>query len=122
MKTAVLCVLLAVGLSAADEGVAQRQGPIRGAPTEGCGTYLADRGRDGDFLNGTTVQYLAWTQGYISAYNIFSNHPQVQPPEYSTIAAYLDKYCRENPLRFVINGVDSLIAELGGYRATYLRK
>jgi hypothetical protein len=37
-------------------------------------------------------------------------------PEFATIAKYLDKYCQDNPLHRVGNGIDSLLAELGGYK------
>ena len=75
-----------------------------------CGVYLADR-KDGirDAL------YADWVAGFMSSYNMFSSHPQVSPiPDQPTTLAYLDKYCRENPLSYVSAGVMNLIGDLGG--------
>ena len=93
---------------------AQRAAEFTGAGIVSCGVYLEDRKTDQRY----NQQYTQWSSGYVSAYNIFSTYPQISQNRISpeTTLAYLDKYCRDNPLKFVIDGVDSLIAELGGYR------
>lgn len=91
---------------------AQRQGLVFGAGTVGCGVYLQDR------ANRLTVaehQYAQWAWGYMASYNSFSTQPQVPLVEESTLLAYLDKFCRDNPLNFVADGVNSLIAAKGGW-------
>jgi hypothetical protein len=69
-----------------------------------------------------SVQFFAWVQGYLSGYNNYAKYPLVEIPEYAAIAKYLDKYCQDNPMLHVSNGIDSLLAELGGYKQPYLAK
>jgi hypothetical protein len=37
-------------------------------------------------------------------------------PDGPSMLAYVDKYCRENPLKTVFNGADTLFAELQDWR------
>lgn len=68
------------------------------------------------------IQVSSWIQGYLGGYNYFSKHPMVTVPEIAGIATFLDKYCADNPMQHVANGIDSLLAELGGYKQPYLSK
>lgn len=77
-----------------------------------CGEYLANRGSDDKSIYNQV--YATWVQGYFSGYN--STMPKKQfdaglPP--STILAYLDKYCRDNPLSNVAVGTDCLFKAKG---------
>ena len=88
--------------------VAQTSAPTKGHGAVPCGTYLQDR-KDEFESSG----YVAWTMGYMSAYNTFANGAKVKKiPSRETIHAYLDKHCRENPLDLVQDGVDRLRADL----------
>jgi hypothetical protein len=95
--------------------VAQRTETIAGLGTAGCGEYLADR-QVGAHSDGV---YASWILGYISAYNLYSTSRPVAAnaiPKTSTALAYLDKYCRDNPLSLVVAGAGCLIGDLGGER------
>jgi len=120
MKAATLVVTTVVGLVAmanSPSALAQRGGVGAGAGTIQCGEYLEDRkqNRYGDF-------YYSWVLGYLSAYNFFASHPQVEIPAPATIHAFLEKHCRDHPLDRLFQGVNSLLAELGGWRAPYLKQ
>ena len=91
---------------------AQRLAEYHGAGNMKCGEYLEDRG-----LNRSVSDVVQWANGYLAAYNFFAAHPQTKEvPSDSTILAYLDKHCRDNPLHRVAQGLNSLIGDLGGWR------
>lgn len=92
---------------------AQRQADVRGFGAQGCGKYLADRAKKSVAFD---QGYAGWVLGYLSAYNFFGTHKQVALPEPDTVLAYTDKYCRDNPLRYVANAADALIGDTGGWR------
>ena len=106
-------IAVAVVLLMMSNAIAQRESEVGGAGTVSCGVYLQDRRTD----NRIDIQYVQWFWGYVSAYNFFSQHAQISRTRISgeTILAYLDKYCRDNPLQFVVEGGDAMIAELGGW-------
>jgi hypothetical protein len=63
------------------------------------------------------IAYTAWIMGFVSGHNWMTPGNQAKTggslsPE--TIALYLDKYCRENPLQDFINGTFELVKELRG--------
>lgn len=77
-----------------------------------CGTFLEARSN-----NASLYQFTSFVYGYISAYNFFSVHPQVtRELPTATIAAYLDKFCRDNPLKTVQQGTTALIGDVGGWK------
>lgn len=105
-------VLLAAFALVAAGALAQRVGAIHGAGSTDCGDYLEDRAKGNGGLDAT---YFSWALGYMSAYNIYSQYPQISPlPGSSTILAYLDKHCRDQPLTLVATGVIYMIGDLGG--------
>lgn len=109
-QTALLTVtLFAAVLPAAH---AQRAFEGAGAGVLTCGDYLKWRESKRDIR-----ELSSWTWGYISAYNQWSTYPPVREfPSDSTVAAYLDKHCRDNPLDSVFQGIVALVADLGGFR------
>ena len=52
--------------------------------------------------------------GYITGYNNYGTSPQIKVPDPNTILAYMDKYCKDHPLRNVLSGTLELIGDLGG--------
>ena len=99
-------------LCASSSVMAQRVGMVNGAGLVGCGEFLEDRKSDR-----FKQYYTQWVQGYLSAYNLFSSHPQIaRIPDEATIDAYLQKHCRDNPLASVINATAFLIGDLGGFK------
>lgn len=109
MKARVIVALLIAAFSAS--ALAQRPGLIIGAGAFTCGEYLEDRKH-----NRHNDHYSDWVVGYLSAYNAFSAHPQIDIPKQVTIHAYLEKHCRDYPLHYVVQAVNALIGELGGVR------
>ena len=106
-KTAILVISIAV--LCASQAHAQRVGGAYPPGTNTCGDYLEYRkDSSGD------SRYADWAWGFLSAYNLFGTKPQVQGSvSRGTILAYLDKYCRDEPLSHVITGVSKLARELG---------
>lgn len=113
-----LILFLAIGSSAA---MAQRAALVKGPPAISCGAYVESRLDEGA-LGPNAIQMFSWVQGYLSAYNNYSKYPMVDVPSFAGIGAFLDKYCQDNPLHHVAHGIDSLLAELGGYKQPYLGK
>lgn len=89
---------------------------ILGAGTAQCGEYLDDR-RTGDEDRTASIYYTSWVAGFLTAWNARTNFSeQVDPHRLkneTTIVAYLDKYCRDNPLGKVIEGTVCLMSDLG---------
>ena len=71
---------------------AQRAATITGLGGYGCGKYLEHRKSANNTQDGV---YVNWVWGYLSGYNVFSTHREVEIPERSAVLAYLDKYCRD---------------------------
>jgi hypothetical protein len=64
----------------------------------------------GDWYTREVVAY--WTRGFISGYNWFNPTNQVlRDLSYETMVAYVDKYCRDNPLKGFTDAAIQLICE-----------
>jgi len=76
---------------------------LSGAGTTSCGQYI-EHSDDSHLSN----LYVTWAQGFLSGLNIANNVIAKQEfvllPDGASIKAYLDKYCRENPLEEPITG------------------
>ena len=90
---------------------------IAGPGAASCGLYIEGRalpsaGSRGS-INDMTV---LWIQGFLSgmnAYRSVSKHGEmVLLPDAPSLLAYMDKYCRENPLKSVVQGASAMYAEL----------
>ena len=89
---------------------AERTGVVMGIGQSSCGEYVAWR-TGGNQVS--VIQATDWTFGFISAYNLYGSKSQIEnPPTYATVGLYLEKYCRDYPLRTLTGGVLSLINEL----------
>jgi hypothetical protein len=58
--------------------------------------------------------YQQWAWGFMSGHNWVSRDQQTRTADDATVAAFLDNYCRRNPLSTVGAGVAALVAETGG--------
>lgn len=111
VRSLVLVTLLSsVGLSSV---VVAQTYPVRGAGTTGCGTYLEWRGSNDQ---PSLAQATQWAWGYLHGYNVTAGDPIVEAPDKDTVLAYLEKFCRENPLKPLAWGLPSLVEDLGGAR------
>lgn len=91
---------------------AQRTGFVNGAGNFGCGEFLSDKAS-----NRGMYDYAQWVSGFASAYNLFSTHPQINQPDHLTVVAFLEKYCRDNPLHQVNRAAFKMIGDLGGWKS-----
>ena len=112
MKSTLLAAALLAALTVTPTATAQRAFNSGGHGNVECGKYLQFRA---DRADADTI--VAWTWGYMTAYNQWSTHPQInQFPADHTVLAYLDKHCRDNPLDTVLQGIIALVADMGGFR------
>ncbi len=111
-KTLAQMLIFAIFISLSVEATAQRAANIKGVGNVGCGEYLQDRRN-----NQYGQVYAQWVQGFVSGYNFYGQHAQTSSiPDEPTVHAYLEKYCRDNPLENVARATMFLIADLNGYR------
>src|SRR4051812_2257287 len=81
-----------------------------GVGARSCGQYLEARAsRDGVY----EIATLHWVQGFLSGMNTYRalaprNSTKLTLPAYQSISAFIDKYCRENPLKAVSDGAYDL--------------
>jgi hypothetical protein len=106
MKTIVMSILLmlAAGTATAEDTHVYH---VYGVGTESCGSWLEERRKAIDYWHGT----LEWTLGYVSAYGHFSGE-QLRHTDAQAVAAWLDKYCAENPVMDIENASNALIQAL----------
>jgi hypothetical protein len=88
---------------------AQTDGQVAGygRGTKDCGEYLEHRRVPNKMMDTIVAE---WAYGFISGYNYFDGKPQLRgthPP--ATVLAFLDKYCRDNPLAPAVNGIAEYI-------------
>ena len=76
-----------------------------------CGTYLEVR----TWKNAARDDVFAtWVHGYVSGRNQTAKQQPSRPFPTVDVLAYLDKYCRDNPLKHIVNGAQKLYEETGG--------
>ena len=109
MKKLIAILVLSTAGTAFAQGVA-----LKGVGVFSCGNYLQIRTEQSEVQNGV---FISWIWGYMAAFNMESRTPTKPdlPDEPSTLA-YVDKYCRENPLKTVLVATNALIRDLGGKR------
>ena len=105
----VATVLWIPALNAADSD----RFPIAGVGAFPCGIWQEFRKVDQHFFEMTSV---SWLQGFLSAMNLErANTKDLDPvliPEPPTLIAYIDKYCRDNPLNSALDGAKALYQDL----------
>jgi hypothetical protein len=55
-----------------------------------------------------------WLNGFVTAYNYYHDRQLVTPPDRETHIAFVDSYCRKNPLSNIVAAGVSLVESLGG--------
>ena len=61
------------------------------------------------------AQYISWFRGFVSGHNFGNPGNQVQlerMPDPATLALYVDKYCRDNPLMPFVSASFDLVREI----------
>jgi hypothetical protein len=109
-------VLLCAAISAPAQTPAQAAVPpgklevtVYGAGTQSCGTWLAQSGNE--ILRG---HMKSWVLGFLTAYEaaLLEMHVNLRHTDANAVAAWVDKYCRENPLKDVSDASANLVVEL----------
>ncbi len=89
------------------------QNQIAGAGNTSCGKYVEFRTVKADMLE---TMILSWSQGFLSALNLVistsNNRKPFMLPDPPSIMLFLDKYCRDNPLKIILDGNVELYAEI----------
>lgn len=101
---------------AAALNIAHASEVVSGVGNMPCGTYL--KMRNSDWTQTTDIALGSWLQGFLSGTNIkrvqVSQTPEsLKPlPDVHSILAYVDGFCRENPLDKVLGGALRLDEEI----------
>lgn len=75
-----------------------------------CGAFLANSEKPA-----IRIAAAAYFRGFVTAYNTYSGKRQVaRELSTDTVAAYIQKFCRENPLSHASDGAFRLVRELTG--------
>ncbi len=109
-KLFICCVCAIISACWYPEAQSAEPFPVDGAGTTSCGKYLEDI-TDDEF---STI-YVSWTQGFLSGMNLADRMAKkefVSIPDERSIKAYLDKFCRDNPLETPFEGSIHLYREL----------
>lgn len=99
--SALLCVSSA-GYARASTGNYE----VYGAGTVSCGKWLADR------TNGTWYDEADWVLGWLSAAGYYEVHGDLRQTDSDAVAAWLDNYCRDNPLKSLSDAAGHLVRAL----------
>ena len=109
MKYLLAAVLSCIASAAPAQGV-----QVQGVGNLSCGEYLQLREKKAPGQNAVLA---SWIWGYMAGFNMEVRRPTTRPlPDEASTLAYVDKYCRENPLNSVIEATGALVLELGGKR------
>ena len=95
---------------------------VIGIGTFDCGKYLQYRKTTNEAQDDI---FVSWVWGFLGAYNIFKEEKRdfpVSPPSKESVLAFLDNYCRNNPLSTITAGSMALVDELGGRKTKFQYK
>lgn len=110
MKAIVTVILLAHSLTAtATESIS-----VIGTGTLSCGVWL-----ENSKSPEARALYTQWVVGFLSAHNYYLSNKQASVPDLSTAGAWLDSYCRKNPLHMVISASAALVEASNGKPAAH---
>jgi hypothetical protein len=102
---ALLFVLFGTSALASDNSVSIR---VIAFEDSSCGAWINSAG-----ASGQRQIYLFWFRGFASGHNAASPNAQIKNmPNNNTVALYIDKFCRENPLLPFTSAASNLIRDL----------
>ncbi len=81
-----------------------------------CGAWVQSAGSEMG-----RAQYHSWFRGFVSGYNFGRSDNQVPlqaMPNEQTLYLFIDKYCRENPLKPFVSAAFKLVEELRENKGT----
>ena len=88
---------------------------VIGTGTLSCGKWL-EGSRQGPAAR---AQLLQWVYGFLSGVNSHTAGPQAKPLDVEAGAAFVDAYCRNNPLHALVLAAAALVQETGGPKALH---
>lgn len=103
-----LGIILAMGLSQPAFPQAKRFATVLGAIDDSCADWVTAR----DGKNAQAYEF--WLMGYMSGRNMSNDHSNdfLRGIKANSLELWMDKYCRENPLKTIPEGAFQLIEEL----------
>ena len=107
LRVLVVLSLLAIYVPASGQ---DRPIAIHSYEDTSCGAWVKSAGN-----LAARAQYVSWFRGFVSGYNYGNPSNQVdlgRLPDPDTLALYIDKYCRENPLQPFIAAAFRLVDEV----------
>jgi hypothetical protein len=108
----ILIVLSMYGCNAFAQQPVQIMGP---SSLSSCGEFVAARARLDNQAKHDIAMIVSWVWGYSSRYNVETKASSISIPEnQESVALFIEKFCRENPLQQVIFAADKMIIQLGG--------
>ena len=108
----VLATALVVFAIATSQAQGSKEAVLVGVGTGSCGQYLQLRAAQNPQFNDS---FEGWIGGFASGMNharFTTTRSLKLLPDGPSMLAYVDKFCRDNPLKSVFNGADALFAEL----------
>jgi len=103
-------IALMTGLSQPVFPQAKRFVTVLGAVENSCADWITARDRK------NAQAYEFWLLGYVSGLNMSQDHSIdfLSGIKANSLELWMDKYCRENPLKTIPNGAFQLVEELTG--------
>ena len=83
-----------------------------GAGALSCGQWLKDQQ-----VPVARIQNIQWIYGFLSGVNLYTAGPQAISRDMEAGAAFVDAYCRNNPLHLISAAAAALVQETGGPKA-----
>ena len=102
MRTGLIAICLTFLLMASNVGATT----VLGSGGLSCGHWL-----DGEKQSVRNID-ISWVLGYLSGLNLTSQINFLQGYDHKGIAAAIDKYCRENPLKDVADAADDVAKQM----------
>jgi hypothetical protein len=85
----------------------------------GIGTHSCGRWIEASSKEVPRAQYRDWALGFVSGANWYASGSQAMIPDSQSAVAFIDGYCKNNPLHIVALAAAALVQESGGPKAQH---
>ncbi|MBI2816279.1 MAG: hypothetical protein HYX72_05030 [Acidobacteria bacterium] len=111
-KMMLVAMLLGAGAQFALGSDAKGNFTIFGFEDDSCGAWVRSSGNAPEAKSNRQT-YLWWFRGFVSGYSMGIPKVDIQSmPDSSTLALYVDKFCRETPLLPFVSAAPKLVKEI----------
>lgn len=107
MRSSVLTAAVFVVVSSMCSPTSAQPVSVWGTGQDSCGAWLAER-EAGPNRN---INH-NWVLGFLTGYNWYHRNTQATPPDAYAVAAFVDQYCQQNPLKIVSVAAAAAVKEL----------